>query len=79
MYDGPANDVWSLGILLTKLLSIPHPFIHVETDTESIARTKIVEARPEYHFRPEHIGRGKAASLIMQMLEPNPWKRITVS
>lgn len=79
MYDGRANDVWSLGILLSKLIGIPHPFIDVETDSAKTAKAKIAKAQPEYHFRPEHIGHGRAASLIVQMLDSNPERRITVS
>lgn len=79
LYDGPANDIWSLGILLVKLLGIQHPFIDIDTDTESIAKGKIIKADPEYYFQPEHIGRGRAASLIIQMLELDPQQRLTVS
>lgn len=79
MYYGPVTDVWSLGILLCKLLGIGHPFIDIDTDTISAAKAKIVGASPAYNFRPEHIVRGGAASLVMQMLEPNPKRRITVS
>lgn len=71
--------MWSLGILLTKMLAVPHPFIDIDSDTESMAKDKIIEATPEFHFQPHHLGRGKAASLIVQMLEPDPRQRITAS
>jgi serine/threonine protein kinase len=79
MYRGNQNDVWSLGILLTKIIDIPHPYINFDVDTESKAKTKLIEGKADFHFLPHHQGGGKAASLICQMLEPDPRQRITVS
>jgi len=79
MYYGAQNDVWSLGIFLTKILDLPHPYIDFDKDTESTAKRKIAESVPDFYFKRRHIGPGKAASLIVQMLEPNADERITVS
>jgi serine/threonine protein kinase len=79
MYRGNQNDVWSLGMLLTKIIDIPHPYINFDVDTESKAKTKLIEGKADFHFLPHHQGGGKAASLICQMLEPDPRQRITVS
>lgn len=79
MYDGAQNDVWSLGIFLAKTLNIPHPYIEFDKDTESVAKKKITEGEPDFHFERHHMGPGGAASLIIQMLEPDADQRITVS
>lgn len=79
MYDGRANDVWALGIFLMKILGIPHPYIDFAIDTESMAKKKIISGDVNFEFKPEHIGAGMAASLVLQMLEPDVWERITVS
>jgi serine/threonine protein kinase len=79
MYYGAQNDVWSLGIFLAKILDIPHPYIDFHIDTESTAKRKIVDGVPDFHFQSHHMGPGRAASLIIQMLEPDADERITVS
>ena len=79
MYRGSQNDVWSLGIFLTKILKIPHPYINFDIDTESTAKRKLIEGESDFRFSRNHLGHGRAASLIIQMLEPDPDKRITVS
>lgn len=79
MYRGSQNDVWSLGIFLTKILKIPHPYINFDIDTESTAKRKLIEGESDFRFSRNHLGHGRAASLIVQMLEPDPDKRITVS
>jgi serine/threonine protein kinase len=79
MYYGAQNDVWSLGIFLAKILHIPHPYIDFNIDTESNAKKKIVQGIPDFHFEPHHMGPGRAASLIIQMLDPDADERITVS
>ena len=79
MYYGAQNDVWSLGIFLAKILHIPHPFIDFNNDNESTAKKKILRGIPDFHFEPHHMGPGRAASLIIQMLDPDADERITVS
>lgn len=79
MYHGAQNDVWSLGISLAKILHIPHPYIDFNKDNESTAKRKIAEGIPDFQFEPYHMGPGKAASLIVQMLEPDANQRLTVS
>ena len=79
MYYGAQNDVWSLGIFLAKILHIPHPFIDFNNDNESTAKKKILRGIPDFHFEPHHMGPGRAASLIIHMLDPDADERITVS
>ena len=79
LYDPKANDVYSLGILLVKLLDLPHPYAtyHAEEGSDQVKR-RLKTAQPFYRWRTEHKESG-LSELIEGMLNPDPEERWTVS
>jgi serine/threonine protein kinase len=79
-YDGAANDVWSLGILLLKLLGRDHPYAwKVEFDPDVDWRQEMVKGRePTWDFDAEELDRGGVGYLIHRMLDRNPYTRYSV-
>jgi len=79
-YDPKANDVWALGILLAKLLGMPHPFFSPdEDDASEKVKQRIVEEEPVFHWQPEDEVPGGKKELVMGMLQRDPEQRLTVS
>lgn len=78
-YDPKANDVWALGILLTKILGIQHPYAHsYADDTSTTVKRRILTGDAKFHWKPDQLVPGGIAELIMGMLERDPQKRWTV-
>lgn len=78
-YEPRANDVWALGILLCKMLGIPHPYNGGDDDTSSAFRARIVLQQPLYELEPNHLVPGGVHEVIVGMLERDPRHRMTVS
>ncbi|WVF66994.1 hypothetical protein IAT40_001737 [Kwoniella sp. CBS 6097] len=78
MYDPKANDVWSLGIILIKLLNFPHPYSRPD-ETSTAVKQRIIGHLPYYHFPKEARKPGGVAQLIEGMLERDPTKRWKIS
>ncbi|WVQ94621.1 hypothetical protein IAU59_001701 [Kwoniella sp. CBS 9459] len=79
MYDPKANDVWSLGIILLKLLNFPHPYSLSDPDeTSTMVKQQIIGHSPYYRFPRKAKQPGGVAELIMGMLERDPKKRWTI-
>ncbi|WWD16589.1 hypothetical protein CI109_101017 [Kwoniella shandongensis] len=79
LYDPKANDVWSLGILLTKLLQMEHPFADPSgEDTSTTIKRRIIFGDSYFDWRPEDLVSDGLASVIYGMLEPDPRKRWTI-
>lgn len=78
-YDPKANDVWALGILLTKILGIQHPYAHsYADDTSTTVKRRILTGDAKFHWKPDQLVPGGIAELVMGMLERDPQKRWTV-
>jgi len=79
-YDPKANDVWALGILFTKLLGLPHPFVTPDgDDTSTKVKERIMNEHPWFDWQPQDLERGGKAELVLGMLRPDPRRRWTVS
>ncbi|OWZ50964.1 CAMK/CAMKL protein kinase [Cryptococcus neoformans] len=77
-YDPKANDVWALGILLTKILGIQHPYAHsYADDTSTTVKRRILTGDAKFHWKPDQLVPGGIAELVMGMLERDPQKRWT--
>ncbi|WVQ78722.1 hypothetical protein IAT38_000809 [Cryptococcus sp. DSM 104549] len=78
-YDPKANDVWSLGILLTKLIGVPHPYAHsYKDDTSTAVKRRILAGDALFHWKPHQLVAGGVAELVMGMLDRDPEKRWTI-
>lgn len=78
-YDPKANDVWALGILLTKILCIQHPYAHsYADDTSTAVKRRILTGDAKFHWKPDQLVPGGVAGLMMGMLERDPQQRWTV-
>lgn len=78
-YDPKANDIWALGILLTKILCIQHPYAHSYVDdTSTTVKRRILTGDAKFHWKTDHLVPGGVAELIMGMLERDPQQRWTV-
>ncbi|GFZ42689.1 hypothetical protein JCM24511_00406 [Saitozyma sp. JCM 24511] len=77
-YEPRANDVWALGILLCKMLGIPHPYNGGDDDTSSAFRARIVLQQPLYELEPNHLVPGGVHEVIVGMLERDPRHRMTI-
>ncbi|KAK8861502.1 hypothetical protein IAR55_002323 [Kwoniella newhampshirensis] len=78
-YDAKANDVWSLGILLIKLLDMDHPFVSpFQEDTSTTIKRRIICDDPLFAWAQEDLAPGGLASLIYGMLQKNPKVRWTI-
>ncbi|WVQ74572.1 hypothetical protein IAR50_004173 [Cryptococcus sp. DSM 104548] len=78
MYDPKASDVWALGILLVKMIGLPHPFTHYSDDTSTTVKKRVVSGDPRFRWRPQGRIPGGVAELVMGMLEQDPSKRWTI-
>ncbi|ORY29521.1 kinase-like domain-containing protein [Naematelia encephala] len=79
-YDPRSSDVWALGIVLTKMLGMPHPFLTGSDDEASDDfRKRIIECDPRIDVPPlksdasEHL-----VSLLEGILEKDPVQRLTI-
>ncbi|RSH94560.1 hypothetical protein EHS25_004364 [Saitozyma podzolica] len=77
-YEPRANDVWALGILLCKMLGIPHPYNGGDDDTSSAFRARIVLQQPLYELQPNHLVPGGVHEVVVGMLERDPRHRMTI-
>ncbi|OCF32299.1 CAMK/CAMKL protein kinase [Kwoniella heveanensis BCC8398] len=76
MYDPKANDVWSLGIILLKILGFPHPYsFSTQDETSTIVKQRIIDHSPCYCFPPGATKPSGVGELITGMLERDPKKR----
>lgn len=66
-YQAPPAEVWTLGILLSYLLTGTHPFPTVEDATKGKFSLDATEELPE-----------SAISLMQRCLDPNPQTRATI-
>ncbi|KAL0252400.1 hypothetical protein I308_101791 [Cryptococcus tetragattii IND107] len=79
-YDPKANDVWALGILLTKILCIQHPYAHsYADDTSTAVKRRILTGDAKFHWKPDQLVPGGVAELMMGMLERDPQQRWTTT
>lgn len=79
-YDPKANDIWALGILLTKILCIQHPYAHSYVDdTSTTVKRRILTGDAKFHWKTDHLVPGGVAELIMGMLERDPQQRWTIT
>ena len=79
LYEPKASDVWALGILLTKMLKIPHPFVSADGEDDSKqVKQRIMLCHPYFEW-PAEMEQDGLANLITGMLEHNPLERLTVS
>lgn len=79
-YSGPANDVWSLGILLIKLLGRDHPYAYKDAyEPDADWRKRMIGGcNAVWDFCEEELEYGGIGQLAASMLHPNPLKRMTV-
>ncbi|WVR03915.1 hypothetical protein IAU60_000914 [Kwoniella sp. DSM 27419] len=75
-YEPKANDVWSLGILLLKLLNLPHPYqLSYTGDHSNDMKRDIIYGKAVYRLPKEEKGPGRLGELIRGMLEREPHRR----
>lgn len=72
-----ANDVWSMGIILTKLAGIHHPYI-CEGQTPAELRQRLCRGEADWRFPKWAISTG-LSDLLLKMCEVKPAQRATVS
>lgn len=83
LYDPRANDVWSLAILLIKLLGLPHPFAELGAiNASQRMKERISTCEPNFDWKdslnqPQHSR--SLVDLLCRMLQKDPKSRITVS
>ncbi|KAK4687402.1 hypothetical protein P7C73_g2725, partial [Tremellales sp. Uapishka_1] len=78
-YHPAPNDVWALGILLTKLLNIQHPFVFNSDSEESRdVRKQIMHGSPYYCWEGAQLGPGGLAELVEGMLKKDPKSRWSI-
>lgn len=78
-YDPFANDVWSLGIILLKLLGYHNPYGLKNDETSGDFKKKIMETEVNWDFLGRKNNPGCIGEVIQGMLERDPEKRWNVS
>lgn len=82
MYDPAANDVWSLGIMLINFLGLTHPYTLGDKELSSDElKDRLIEGEPNYKslYTKKILSAKGPGVLIMNMLERDPDRRLTVS
>ncbi|EIW66820.1 hypothetical protein TREMEDRAFT_34698 [Tremella mesenterica DSM 1558] len=78
LYDPQASDVWALGILLTKMLHVPHPYADYRCEESSgHLKANIIHGYAEFHWEDNDRISG-LANLVEGMLARDPSKRLTL-
>lgn len=76
-YDPCASDVWSLGLLLLKMLRVKHPYFTVGDDQGTrVVEDAIIRDEAGWDWLPD--GRARFGELMRGMLAYNPVERWTV-
>lgn len=78
-YDPCASEVWSLGIILLKLLRYAHPYVVGHRYSSDELKQSILHGEPKWQFRKEDLRDGGLAEVIHGMLDRDPSRRWTVS
>lgn len=71
--------MWSLGVLLLKMLDLPHPYVDRAdpTETTKMAKARIINGDARWQWRDKDAISG-AADLIQGMMDHNLERRLTV-
>eukprot|EP00039_Didymoeca_costata_P010805 m.146369 g.146369 ORF g.146369 m.146369 type:complete len:848 (+) comp14969_c0_seq4:353-2896(+) len=70
-YNGPAADVWSLGVIILTILTGNHPF----QDTNVAVKMELIAAAK--YTVPDYVS-DEARHLILSILKRNPEERLTI-
>ncbi len=70
--------MWSLGIILLKLLRLPHPYLHNDSCTSEELKQNIMQGVPKWSWRSRDLRDGGVAEVVQGMLERDPERRWTV-
>ncbi|BEJ05798.1 hypothetical protein CcaverHIS641_0303200 [Cutaneotrichosporon cavernicola] len=77
-YDACASEVWSLGIILIKLLRYRHPYVVGDSCSSDELKESILHGKPKWKFRKEDLRDGGFAELVQGMLIRDPRLRWTI-
>ena len=70
--------MWSLGILLIKLMGLPHPFATEQDSPSAKLRERICTEPPRFDWRDLDGDKNLLGDLLSRILDKDPRKRLTV-